>query len=240
MWSIQVAGWSAPGSAGTWAPMTDVVAVPDHALDGAALLVAVPQSIKLADVLATLTAAGASVRSHGPRRRPRKALYGCRRRQAGGPFDPLYLPRLREVDSTVSRVKAFVPARITPHPGHSPLAGTRERASTARKRPGTTVQKLMRPTPAACSISRPMCPARAPRPASTRFTSCRRTRPRSGRARRRSRRCMAASHLRGLSGRRGDRVARSDRQGIRSGRRRASFAARGSDEMPQHARAPSI
>ena len=62
MWSIRVAGWSAR-AAQVLGAMTDVVAVPDHALDGAALLVGVPQSIKLADVLATLTAAGASVRS---------------------------------------------------------------------------------------------------------------------------------------------------------------------------------
>ena len=62
MWSIRVAGWSARAAQALGA-MTDVVAVPDHALDGAALLVGVPQSIKLADVLATLTAAGASVRS---------------------------------------------------------------------------------------------------------------------------------------------------------------------------------
>ena len=62
MWSIKVAGWSAK-AAQALAAMTDVVAVPDRALDGAALLVAVPQAIKLADVIGTLTAAGASVRS---------------------------------------------------------------------------------------------------------------------------------------------------------------------------------
>jgi len=62
MWSIKVAGWSARAAQALGA-VTDVVAVPDHALDGAALLVAVPQSIRFADVLATLTAAGASVRS---------------------------------------------------------------------------------------------------------------------------------------------------------------------------------
>jgi hypothetical protein len=62
MWSIRVAGWNAR-AAQALAAVADAVAVPDHALDGAALLVAVPQSIKLADVLATLTAAGVSVRS---------------------------------------------------------------------------------------------------------------------------------------------------------------------------------
>ena len=44
--------------------VTDVVAVPDHALDGAALLVAVPQSMQASPTSSTtLTAAGASVRS---------------------------------------------------------------------------------------------------------------------------------------------------------------------------------
>jgi hypothetical protein len=62
MWSIRVAGWSAR-AAQALSAITDVVAVPDHALDGAALLVAVPQAIKLPDVLAALTAAGVSVRS---------------------------------------------------------------------------------------------------------------------------------------------------------------------------------
>ena len=62
MWSIKVAGWSARATQAL-AAKTDVVAVPDHALDGAALLVAVPQAIKLADVTGMLTTAGASVHS---------------------------------------------------------------------------------------------------------------------------------------------------------------------------------
>ncbi|MGZ3409769.1 MAG: chorismate mutase [Xanthobacteraceae bacterium] len=62
MWSINVAGWSAK-AAQALATKTEAVAVPDRALDGAALLVAVPQSMQLSDVIATLTAAGASVRS---------------------------------------------------------------------------------------------------------------------------------------------------------------------------------
>ena len=48
----------------------------------------------------------------------------------------------------------------------------------------------------ACSISRPMCRARARRRASPRFSSCRPTRRRSGRARRRSRpTTRSAQHL---------------------------------------------
>ncbi|MGZ5852813.1 MAG: chorismate mutase [Xanthobacteraceae bacterium] len=62
MWSINVAGWSAK-AAQALATKTEAVAVPDRALDGAALLVAVPQSMQLSDVIATLTATGASVRS---------------------------------------------------------------------------------------------------------------------------------------------------------------------------------
>jgi chorismate mutase len=62
MWSIKVAGWNAR-AAKALAAVTDAVTVPDRALDGAALLVAVPQAIKLADVTDTLTKAGASVRS---------------------------------------------------------------------------------------------------------------------------------------------------------------------------------
>ena len=62
MWSIRVSGWSAK-AAQALAAMTEAVAVPDRALDGAALLVAVPQDMPLTDVIATLTAAGASVRS---------------------------------------------------------------------------------------------------------------------------------------------------------------------------------
>ena len=62
MWSVRVAGWSAKAAQAISA-VAEVVAVPDHALDGAALLIAVPQPTKLADILAALTAAGVSVRS---------------------------------------------------------------------------------------------------------------------------------------------------------------------------------
>ena len=62
-----------------------------------------------------------------------------------------------------------------------------------------------------------MCPARAPRPASPRCTSCRRTRRRSGRARRRSRPISAVGRASGgLSGRLGDRLARGDRPRLRA------------------------
>ena len=68
----------------------------------------------------------------------------------------------------------------------------------------------------ACSRSSPTCPARAARPASPGSTSCRPTRRRSGRARRRSR--PIAERRRpspGLSRRRGDEIARGDRPRVR-------------------------
>jgi chorismate mutase len=62
MWSIKVAGWGARAARAV-AALTDVVAVPDRAFDGAALLVSVPTGMKLTDVIDALTRAGASVRS---------------------------------------------------------------------------------------------------------------------------------------------------------------------------------
>jgi chorismate mutase len=62
MWSIRVAGWGAKAAQAVGA-LTDVVSAPDRALDGAALLVSVPNSMKLADIIDALTRAGASVRS---------------------------------------------------------------------------------------------------------------------------------------------------------------------------------
>ncbi|HWM49573.1 MAG TPA: chorismate mutase [Xanthobacteraceae bacterium] len=62
MWSIKVAGWGAKAAQAV-AALTEVVAVPDHAFDGAALLVSVPDRMTLADVIEALTRAGASVRS---------------------------------------------------------------------------------------------------------------------------------------------------------------------------------
>jgi chorismate mutase len=62
MWSIRVAGWGAKAAQAVGA-LTDVVSASDRALDGAALLVSLPNSMKLADVTDALTRAGASVRS---------------------------------------------------------------------------------------------------------------------------------------------------------------------------------
>jgi len=61
-WSVRVAGWGS-GPARALAELADVIAVPDRAFDGAALLVSVPQGGSFTAVSDALVAAGASVRS---------------------------------------------------------------------------------------------------------------------------------------------------------------------------------
>jgi chorismate mutase len=62
VWSVRVAGWS---KAATHAigPLAEVIAVPDRAFDGAALLISVPQGGSIDRVTDTLVKAGASVRA---------------------------------------------------------------------------------------------------------------------------------------------------------------------------------
>ncbi|MDB5598397.1 MAG: chorismate mutase [Xanthobacteraceae bacterium] len=62
VWSIRVAGWSA-AAAQAIAPLAEVVAVPDRAFDGAALLVSVPDGGNIDSITGQLVAAGASVRA---------------------------------------------------------------------------------------------------------------------------------------------------------------------------------
>jgi chorismate mutase len=62
VYSVRVSGWGA-AAARTLAPLAEVIAEPDGAFDGAALLVSVPQGQKLAAIVAALVKAGASVRS---------------------------------------------------------------------------------------------------------------------------------------------------------------------------------
>jgi len=62
MWSVRVSGWSAD-VARALSPFAEIIAVPDTASDGAALLVSVPKADGVAKITATLIAAGASVRS---------------------------------------------------------------------------------------------------------------------------------------------------------------------------------
>jgi len=62
VWSVRVSGWSAT-AARAGASVAEIVAVPDAAFDGAALLVSLPSGTKLKDVTDALIQAGASVRS---------------------------------------------------------------------------------------------------------------------------------------------------------------------------------
>src|SRR5216683_1526187 len=62
MWSVRVAGWG-KRPAQALAALAEAVAVPDHAFDGAALLLPVAQGRTLDEIAAALVNAGASVRS---------------------------------------------------------------------------------------------------------------------------------------------------------------------------------
>ena len=62
MWSVRVSGWSA-GAERAISTFAEVIAVPDSAFDGAALLISVPSGHKLAEVTDALVKAGATVRS---------------------------------------------------------------------------------------------------------------------------------------------------------------------------------
>ncbi len=61
-WSVRVAGWST-AAAQALATLAEVIAVPDRAFDGAALLISVPQGGKVERVIDTLIKSGASVRA---------------------------------------------------------------------------------------------------------------------------------------------------------------------------------
>ena len=61
-WSVRVSGWNAE-IARALSPLADVVAVPDTAFDGAALLMSIPGANRLEKITQALVAAGASVRS---------------------------------------------------------------------------------------------------------------------------------------------------------------------------------
>jgi chorismate mutase len=61
-WSVRVAGWGAKAARAASA-LAEIIAVPDSAFDGAALLVSVPSGGDLSQVKDALVKAGASVRS---------------------------------------------------------------------------------------------------------------------------------------------------------------------------------
>lgn len=62
VWSVRVAGWST-AAAQAVGPLAEVIAVPDRAFDGAALLVSVPERGSIDRVTNVLVKAGASVRA---------------------------------------------------------------------------------------------------------------------------------------------------------------------------------
>jgi hypothetical protein len=61
-WSVRVSGWNAD-TARTLSPLAEIVAVPDAAFDGAALLVSVTGDTGFEAIKTALIKAGASVRS---------------------------------------------------------------------------------------------------------------------------------------------------------------------------------
>jgi chorismate mutase len=62
VWSVKVSGWSV-AAARAITPLAEVVAVPDGAFDGAALLISVPAGRELAEITDALVKAGVSVRA---------------------------------------------------------------------------------------------------------------------------------------------------------------------------------
>jgi hypothetical protein len=62
VWSVRVAGWGT-AAAQAVGPLAEMIAVPDHAFDGAALLVSVPPGGGIDQVTGLLVKAGASVRA---------------------------------------------------------------------------------------------------------------------------------------------------------------------------------
>ena len=62
VWSVRVSGWGAKAARAA-AGVAEIIAVPDRAFDGAALLASLPAGRKLADLTSALVKAGASVRS---------------------------------------------------------------------------------------------------------------------------------------------------------------------------------
>jgi chorismate mutase len=62
VWSVKVSGWG-PAAARALDPLAEIVAAPDGAFDGAALLISAPSGKALADMVPALIKAGASVRS---------------------------------------------------------------------------------------------------------------------------------------------------------------------------------
>ncbi len=62
VWSLRVSGWGSEAARAA-TRLAEVIAVPDSAYDGAALLISVPQTLGITKVTAALVKAGVSVRS---------------------------------------------------------------------------------------------------------------------------------------------------------------------------------
>jgi hypothetical protein len=62
VWSLRVAGWGAKAAKAA-AHLAEIIAVPDSAFDGAALLISVPQGSSFDRVAEAIVNAGASIRS---------------------------------------------------------------------------------------------------------------------------------------------------------------------------------
>ena len=209
-WSVRLSGWG-PAVARSLDPSTEVIAVPDGAFDGAALLVSVPQG--RIDVLAQLLVnAGASVRS--------KALVGSHARRytvtAEGPPATVRprtapnMPSASEVMPCSSRsfVRMSVLERPQPRPGVLKIQAYVPGKSTA---PG--VAKVFK-------LSSNETPLGASPKAIAAYNA-------------------VGQHLRGLSGRRVDRAARSDRTSPTASIRSRIVCGAGSDDFSICSRAPT-
>ena len=62
MWSVRVSGWNAE-IARALSPLAEIVAVPDTAFDGAALLISITGATSLDTITAAMISAGATMRS---------------------------------------------------------------------------------------------------------------------------------------------------------------------------------
>ena len=183
---MRVSGWSA-AAVHAVAALADVIAVPDSAFDGAALLVSIERG-GIDAVSEALLKTGASIRSIGPRRQSRDPLYGAPRNDRSLPFGYGTKDESNDCDA-------------------SPTAARRARY-------------------------RGLCARQEQRAGrSPRYSSCRRTRRRSGRARARSRPTRRAPTISRIT-----RTARRANCARRSAGRSdsiptASSAAPGSDDL---------
>ena len=74
VWSVRVRGWNARRPRKALEPLAEVIAVPDRAFDGAALLVSVPQGGSIAEHHRRAGQGRRLGARHGPRRQPRDPL----------------------------------------------------------------------------------------------------------------------------------------------------------------------